>query len=178
MNKKTSCAQTHSRNQDAAVLDIVSVQEIFKLLEKALKAKVNRKAYLADFNKAVKVMGDFNGLPCYTDKYDGVDTLEKFVNIASPSIKAGQVLTEELVHERIDYMLMTLMVISQGYDFSVFRHEVLKTLSHITTLSSLLAVQGEVRDEHHDVAITVTVKPDDPNILHVVCTVTANEVAA
>ena len=39
MNKKTSGAQTHSRNQDAAVLDIASVQEIFKLLEKALKAK-------------------------------------------------------------------------------------------------------------------------------------------
>jgi hypothetical protein len=129
MSNKTKSAQTQINT-----IDVESEKKIVEILSVAAGAYFARKAYRKTFDEAVKLMAKFNGLGRYTELYANVDTLPKFVRTEVPCFKGGQALTELSIYERLDYILMATMVISQGNNRAKFRRSIMIVMRQMADL--------------------------------------------
>lgn len=117
------------------VLDLQSEQKIVEILDLAFKAWKNRKAYRYLLEEAVDIMRGFNSLDRYTNAYDGVDSLDKYYEVWPPCFEIGQILTMESFYERLDYVLMTVMVISHGNNDVFYRHVIMDVWGQMDALT-------------------------------------------
>lgn len=151
---------------NTVVLDLQSEQKIVEILDLAFKAWKNRKAYRYLLEEAVDIMRGFNSLDRYTNAYDGVDSLDKYDEVWPPCFEIGQILTMESFYERLDYVLMTVMVISHGNDHATYRRRVMGVFAQMDVLAFMFGQMESRGYDSNSLPIWVEESADSPNSVH------------
>ena len=150
------------------VLDLQSEQKIVEILDLAFKAWKNRKAYLYLLEEAVDIMRGFNSLARYTDVYNDINSLDKYHDIYPPNFEIGQSLTKDALYERLDYVLMTIMVIAHGNNCNFYRRRVMSVFAQMGVLTSMFGQMESLGYDSDKHLIFVEESANSPNCVNLI----------